>query len=510
MLVGLLALGGSAMLSLLGRMPEPSVHDEFSYLLAADTFSRGRLSNPAHPLWVHFESFHILQQPIYASKYLPAQGLTLAVGQVISGRPIVGVWISTALACAAIYWMLLAWLPSGWALLGGGLTALHPGVLHDWGQTYWGGTVAMLGGALVFGALWRIVRRPNVRDSLLLGIGLAVLANSRPYEGLVASVPVAVGLLVWTLSKRGPRPRVLIGLVVLPILTVLALTGGAMGFYNWRVAGNVLRMPYQIYEATYASAPLFLWQAAPPMPSYRHPIMWHFYLFNDYLFKQQQTLQGLAKMTWHKVKTLWLFYQGGRYFRLGLTIPILMLPWLVRNRWSRFAILTCCIFTVGLLMEPWVQTHYAAPLTGLVVMLVLQSLRYLRLWRWRGRQVGRFLIWALVVITIASSARAFSQRMQLKAIGWEFERARILRELQANGGHHLVIVRYGPKHQPNNEWVYNEADIDGARVVWAREIALPQTRRLLEYFKDRQAWLAEIDADDIPQQLVPYPSELRP
>jgi arylamine N-acetyltransferase len=68
-----------------------------------------------------------------------------------------------------------------------------------------------------------------------------------------------------------------------------------------------------------------------------------------------------------------------------------------------------------------------------------------------------------------------------------------------------VIVRYGPKHHPNHEWVYNEADIDGARVVWAREIDLPQTHRLLQYFKDRQTWLADIDIDDIPQMLVPYP-----
>src|SRR5215510_15620390 len=219
MLVGLLALGSSATLSLLGCMPEPNVHDEFSYLLAADTFSHGRLSNPTHPLWVHFESFHILQQPIYASKYPPAQGLMLALGQLIGGHPIVGVWISTALACAAVYWMLLAWLPARWALLGGGLTALHPRILLWWGHSYWGGAVPMLGGALVFGALRRIVRRPSGRDSLLLGIGLAVLANSRPYEGLVASSPVLVALLVWMVGKKGPTTRVLFGQVALPTLT---------------------------------------------------------------------------------------------------------------------------------------------------------------------------------------------------------------------------------------------------------------------------------------------------
>lgn len=154
-LIGLIALGGSALVALSTHIPAPHVHDEFSYLFAADTFAHGRLSAPTHPMWVHFESFHIIQQPTYTSKYPPAQGVMLALGQIIAGHPIVGVWMSAGLACAAIYWMMLAWLPPRRALLGGMFVVINVGILVE--SKLLGRSGTALGGALVFGALRRIV-----------------------------------------------------------------------------------------------------------------------------------------------------------------------------------------------------------------------------------------------------------------------------------------------------------------------------------------------------------------
>ena len=67
----------------------------------------------------------------------------------------------------------------------------------------------------------------------------------------------------------------------------------------------------------------------------------------------------------------------------------------------------------------------------------------------------------------------------------------------------MIVVRYDPdNHNIHDEWVYNGAEIDNAKVLWARELDPAQNARLLAYFKDRQIWLVEPDTDNT--ELIPY------
>jgi hypothetical protein len=65
------------------------------------------------------------------------------------------------------------------------------------------------------------------------------------------------------------------------------------------------------------------------------------------------------------------------------------------------------------------------------------------------------------------------------------------------------MVRYGGGHNLHDEWVYNGAEIDNAKVLWARELDPTQNAKLFAYFKDRRIWLVEPDADNT--ELIPYP-----
>jgi len=527
--VGLAALAARAALLPILPIPQPGVHDEFGYLLLADTFAHGRLTNPTHPMWVHFESFHIIWQPTYTAMFYPAQGLIMALGQAITGHPFWGVWLSVGLMCAAICWMLQGWLPPGWALLGGFLAVIRFGTFSYWANSYWGGAVAAMGGALVLGALPRIKRTQRVRDAVLMGLGFAVVANSRPYEGLFFALPVAGALAVWLFGKSraaarpegtspiSPPPKEdgikgKLKQVVAPLFIVLLLTGCAMGYYFWRTTGSPWDTPYLVTVRTYNPVPYFSWQPRKPPPVYHHAVMQEYYC--RIMMAQYEKAQSIAGTMETRLKALILFWNF--YLGVALSFPLvaalLTLPygfsWRDIGCETRLLSMVCVAVIVGAMLPIYFSPHYAAPLTSALLALVLQAMRRLRPQMWRGRPAGAFITLAIPLICflmLVLQTCAKPLRPQYIPGAPNLDRARTLAKLRQYPERQLAIVRYGPQHDTMfREWVYNEADIDRAKVVWARDMGPAKNKELIDYFHDRRVWLVE--ADETPPRLSDYPA----
>ena len=141
-------------IALLPRMPipQPVVTDEFSHLLAAETFVSGKITNPKHPMWEHFETFHELMRPTYMSMYPPGQALCLAMGWKLFGHPWFGVCISFGVFSACLCWMLQQWVPPIYAIVGTAITLTRISILGYWMNSYWGGAVAAAAGCALLAA----------------------------------------------------------------------------------------------------------------------------------------------------------------------------------------------------------------------------------------------------------------------------------------------------------------------------------------------------------------------
>lgn len=509
--VGLTAVLLRLTLLPLNPIPHPFLQDDFSFLLAADTFASGRLTNPTPAMWTHFESFHITLKPTYMSMYFPAQGLAMAAGKVLAGNPWFGILCVTMFMCAAICWMLQSWLPPTWALLGGMLAVLRLGLFSYWINTYTGaGSIAAIGGALVLGAFPRLMKNASFREALVLGIGIVLLALSRPYEGMLLCLPVAFVMCRWILFGRNrPGVATLLRFAAVPLLLTVAV-GAWMAYYDYRLFGDPLTTPYKINRATYAVVPYWVWQSPRPEPAYRHLVMRDFYVNVELpQLTDLHTVGGFLFVTLRKAGNVAMFFAG-----IALLPPLVMLRRVLLDRRTRFLIICMVVLCIGMLMEIFLLPHYLAPFTAIFYALGLQAMRHLRVWR-PGEQLVGIQMVRLIVSTclVLVTLRIFAQQLHLRlddypSLTWYGSsdlggpRARVQEQLERLPGTQLAIVRYSPSHNPYQEWVYNAADINDSKVIWAREMDDVDNLELIRYYMNRKVWLVQPDVKSV--LITPY------
>ncbi len=497
----LAAAGGAAR-----GYPSPTVHDEFAYVLGADTFLHGRLANPPHPMWRYLQTFHVLQHPTYSSKYPPANSAFIAAGWALTGRLIGGVWFSFTFMCIAIWWMLRVWIGPRMGLAVS--LAFTSWVASSyWSYTYWGGSVAAGAGALVLGAVYGIVnKRGGTGTALILGIGLLILANSRPYEGLLLTVASAFVFVPWLIRDRRTSQSQRLRTVIMPVVVVGVVGLAAMGYYFHAVTGSWRQMPYAAYQQERDASPKLIFQHPATVGPQSDKTIRRFNALEDTTYRNARTVSGRIN---------YFRFVAGDFFALviplGVVLPLLLLPLAARSPRTRFAVATVIGTVVVMGLSTWFLPHYAAPIVALILVAYGECLMWLSRLRVGHRRVGHWFVAATIALwfTIGVGNITFFYLSRMRGstngpLAWAAQRRLIADTLSRGGRRNLIVVRYGGTHTPNSEWVYNGADIDGSPVVWARDMGDPGNEGLLSYFNDRAQWIVEVNGNNGPFTVIPY------
>ena len=305
-------------------------------------------------------------------------------------------------------------------------------------------------------------------------------------------------------------------LVRLAPIAALAATPALalMAFHDRAVTGSWTTMPYMLSRAQYGVPTTFTVQ---PLPVPQRQLTRE----QELDFEAQSEVHGAGTDTF---TTYWdRFWSRIRFYRFFLLAPLyLVVPFsLARAKQFRFAwvLAALLLFALGTNFYPYFYTHYIAAAACLFVLIAVAGLERLSQVCIRGQPTGENA--ARIILLLCAGQFFFwyglhawgdpdviAEMRQYET--WDAinhgdpdGRIAINHQLDALPGKQLVFVRYAPQHQ-FVEWVHNLADIDDARVVWARDLGAEEDQKLRRYYPARTAWLLEPDAR--PPRLTAYPS----
>ena len=260
------------------------------------------------------------------------------------------------------------------------------------------------------------MRQSRVKDGVLLALGLVLLANSRPLEGLLFSLPLLVYLVVGIVRCDASLRGKLLLRIALPAGLLLLAGALWMLYYDNRTAGNPWTMPYMVNHAEYHLTNPFLGQARNPIPAYRHDSMRRFYVMHelpDYL--DSQSSWGVRQIVARNAAIVYVFFfcpvgllMLAGWLRMLRSAPTVGVPGPAQSMIAVSAVAAVVPSLVGL-WPP--HGHYAAPATGAFILVGLVGLRRLRTAKVRGARIGCALSRAVVILLAVALLAAASAKI---------------------------------------------------------------------------------------------------
>jgi 4-amino-4-deoxy-L-arabinose transferase-like glycosyltransferase len=376
-------------------------------------------------------------------------------------------------------------------------------------NSYWGGALAATSGCLVFGSLPRLRERWRKCDAALLGFGFGVHMLCRQFESLLLFFAIVLFFLplVFRSSERRNflRASAVALAAVVPVIVLILLQNRAVT-HGWTM------LPEQLSQYQYG-VPTSLTIQQNPTPHV--PLT------------PQQELDYKAQALMHGPDTdtpsrflLRLEYRV-RYYRFfflpPLYIALIAFLFSLRDRRLLWIAITLLIFAVGTNLFPYLLVHYLAAVTCLFVLASVAGLQQISRLRIRNINVGAEIVRVLVLLCFAEFAVWYGLHLfespavypilryeTWDSIGYaDDRRALVDKQLAVIPGQLLVFVRYSRHHVYQDEWVWNSADIDSSRIVYARDLGPDDDKKLIRYYPHRKVLLLE--PDDSPPKLSAFP-----
>ncbi len=479
---GLAALLACAFVASLDPAPHPRSFRDFSTLLLADTLRHARLANPVPAFAKYLQSPEVLIAPHYVSAQPPLQALFPWLGLAF-GNPFVGSALGFALGCAALVWMLRAWVPGAIAVAAALCVALQLHLAEQLGLSLGPAAPLFLAAALVLGALPRLAASGgSLAAGSALGTGALLLVVLDPLSaGVVALLALGFGVAV---RIPAPRPG---GLAV--AASILALGLAWHGYYNLRTTGEVLSSPAALYAARHGKAPELVIQAFDASRSYERPNPSFEGAYSERgvdskPYFRRQGWQGFWSGLEPKLERIW---RGVAGLSGSVLVALALLGW--RERAVRLALSGWVLFlALAALRSRDDIAHVAAalPLFFLLVAIALQRVALLRLWK---LPAGVLLAAYAVMIAVADHTEAL-QNERVWAEGSPLAaREGVVSRVTGLSPRALVLTAYRSNTPSEHEWVYNGADPDAAPILWLREGSPEENAELVALLSDREIWL---------------------